>query len=109
MRPEEGYRQVETIRKVGIAGVVKKQSFGMRERSTEAGNVSLSNPQRALKSAKNFLKIGNPPCGTHEGLGGQSQKVACCRFRGHRDKVFNGTGELECKEGSSAASSSLRR
>lgn len=36
-------------------------------------------------------------------------KVACCRFRGHRDKVFNGTGELEWREGSSAASSSLRR
>ena len=35
--------------------------------------------------------------------------VACCRFRGHRDKVFNGTGELEWREGSSAASSSLRR
>lgn len=35
--------------------------------------------------------------------------LACCRFRGHRDKVFNGTGELECREGSSAASSSLRR
>ncbi len=35
--------------------------------------------------------------------------VACCRFRGHRDKVFDGTGEWECEEGSSAASSSLRR
>jgi hypothetical protein len=35
--------------------------------------------------------------------------VACCRFRGHRDKVFNGTGEWECDEGSSAASSSLRQ
>ena len=22
--------------------------------------------------------------------------VACCRFRGHRDKVFDGTGEWEC-------------
>jgi hypothetical protein len=22
--------------------------------------------------------------------------MACCRFRGHRDKVFNGTGEWEC-------------
>src|SRR5690606_18421068 len=21
-------------------------------------------------------------------------RLACCRFRGHRDKVFNGTGEL---------------
>ena len=38
-----------------------------------------------------------------------SNSLACCRFRGHRDKVFNGTGELECREGSSAASSSLRR
>ena len=36
-------------------------------------------------------------------------EVACCRFRGHRDKVFDGTGELECRDGSSAASSSLRR
>ena len=37
------------------------------------------------------------------------RRLACCRFRGHRDKVFDGTGEWECKEGSSAASSSLRR
>ncbi|MER9237120.1 transposase [Mesorhizobium sp. M0622] len=36
-------------------------------------------------------------------------EVACCRFRGHRDKVFNGTGEWKCREGSSAASSSLRQ
>jgi hypothetical protein len=35
--------------------------------------------------------------------------MACCRFRGHRDKVFNGTGGFRCREGSSAASSSLRR
>lgn len=39
----------------------------------------------------------------------RTDELACCRFRGHRDKVFNGTGELECREGSSAASSSLRR
>ena len=26
-----------------------------------------------------------------------SRPVACCRFRGHRDKVFNGTGEWECR------------
>lgn len=32
--------------------------------------------------------------------------MSCCRFRGHRDKVLNGTGERECEEGSSAASSS---
>jgi hypothetical protein len=36
-------------------------------------------------------------------------ELACCRFRGHRDKVFDGTGEWECEEGSSAASSSLRQ
>ncbi|MCO5083877.1 MAG: hypothetical protein M9955_19745 [Rhizobiaceae bacterium] len=36
-------------------------------------------------------------------------ELACCRFRGHRDKVFDGTGEWECREGSSAASSNLRR
>ncbi|RTL94125.1 MAG: hypothetical protein EKK31_31165, partial [Hyphomicrobiales bacterium] len=38
-------------------------------------------------------------------LSRSSEVVACCRFRGHRDKVFDGTGEWECKEGSSAASS----
>jgi hypothetical protein len=42
-------------------------------------------------------------------LPGVVAQVACCRFRGHRDKVFDGTGELECREGSSAASSSLKR
>jgi hypothetical protein len=35
--------------------------------------------------------------------------MACCRFGGHRDKVFSPIGEQECREGSSAASSSLRR
>jgi hypothetical protein len=35
--------------------------------------------------------------------------IACCRFRGHRDKVFDGTGESEWEEGSSTASSSLRQ
>ncbi|UDL90042.1 hypothetical protein LGH82_01120 [Mesorhizobium sp. PAMC28654] len=44
-----------------------------------------------------------------ERVGADETKMACCRFRGHRDKVFNGTGEWECREGSSAASSSLRR
>ncbi|WP_294275031.1 hypothetical protein [uncultured Sphingomonas sp.] len=36
-------------------------------------------------------------------------KVACCRFGGHRDKVFSLNGEHQCSEGSSPASSSLRR
>jgi hypothetical protein len=35
--------------------------------------------------------------------------LACCRFGGHRDKVFPPIGGPQCKEGSSAASSSLRR
>jgi len=35
--------------------------------------------------------------------------MSCCRFRGHRDKVFDGTGELVCNEGSSAGSSSSRQ
>jgi len=35
--------------------------------------------------------------------------VACCRFGGHRDRVFPPIGGPQCKEGSSAASSSLRR
>ena len=36
-------------------------------------------------------------------------EVACCRFRGHRDKVFSPIGGRKCNEGSSAGSSSLRR
>jgi DGQHR domain-containing protein len=36
-------------------------------------------------------------------------KVACCRFDGHRDKVFYRTGGTACNEESTAASSSLRR
>jgi len=35
--------------------------------------------------------------------------LSCCRFRGHRDKVFNGTGGYECNDASSAASLSSRR
>lgn len=35
--------------------------------------------------------------------------MACCRFGGHRDKVFSLNGEHQCSEGSSPASSSLRR
>jgi uncharacterized protein len=35
--------------------------------------------------------------------------VACCRFDGHRDKVFYRTGGTACNEESTAASSSLRR
>lgn len=31
--------------------------------------------------------------------------VACCRCRGHRDQVFDGTGERACEERSSAARS----
>ncbi|PKP87521.1 MAG: integrase, partial [Alphaproteobacteria bacterium HGW-Alphaproteobacteria-17] len=33
--------------------------------------------------------------------------MACCRFGGHRDRVFPPIGGPQCKEGSSAASSSL--
>jgi len=29
-------------------------------------------------------------------VAGTRHDVSCCRFRGHRDKVFNGTGEWEC-------------
>jgi transposase len=36
-------------------------------------------------------------------------RLACCRFGGHRDRVFPPIGGPQCKEGSSAASSSLRR
>ena len=39
----------------------------------------------------------------------ESINLACCRFRGHRVKVFNGTGGVQWRDGSSAASSSLRR
>ena len=35
--------------------------------------------------------------------------LSCCRFRGHRDKVFFETGGWQCNDGSSAVSSSLRR
>ena len=35
--------------------------------------------------------------------------LSCCRFDGHRDKVFSSTGEHQCNEGSSAASLSSRR
>jgi hypothetical protein len=35
--------------------------------------------------------------------------MACCRFDGHRDKVFYRTGGTACNEESTAASSSLRR
>ena len=35
--------------------------------------------------------------------------VSCCRFDGHRDKVFYGAGGYECNDASSAASSSSRR
>jgi hypothetical protein len=38
-----------------------------------------------------------------------SSRLSCCRFRGHRDKVFYGTGGYECNDASSAASSSSRR
>jgi integrase len=36
-------------------------------------------------------------------------RMACCRFDGHQDRVFPPIGGPQCKEGSSAASSSLRR
>lgn len=39
----------------------------------------------------------------------KSPPLACCRFRGHRVKVFNGTGGVQWRDGSSAASSSLRQ
>jgi integrase len=42
-------------------------------------------------------------------LPGSRSKMSCCRFRGHRDKVFYGTGGYECNDASSAASSSSRR
>jgi len=35
--------------------------------------------------------------------------VSCCRFRGHRDKVFQRKRRFIWRDGSSAASSSLRR
>jgi hypothetical protein len=35
--------------------------------------------------------------------------LACCRFGGHRDRMFPPIGGPQCNEGSSAASSSLRR
>ena len=35
--------------------------------------------------------------------------LACCRFRGHRVKVFDGTGGVQCRDERSTASSSLRR
>ena len=37
------------------------------------------------------------------------RNVACCRFDGHRDRVFPPIGGPQCKGGNSAASSSLRR
>lgn len=36
-------------------------------------------------------------------------RLACCRFGGHRDRMFPPIGGPRCNEGSSAASSSLRR
>ena len=39
----------------------------------------------------------------------RGDEVSCCRFRGHRVKVFYGTGGYECNDASSAASSSSRR
>jgi transposase-like protein len=44
-----------------------------------------------------------------DGEAGMVNNMACCRYRGHRDKVFNGTGGFTWKEGSSAASLSSRR
>jgi hypothetical protein len=39
----------------------------------------------------------------------QAQELACCRFDGHRDKVFYRTGGPTWNEGSLRESSSLRR
>ena len=34
--------------------------------------------------------------------------LACCRFRGHRDKVFRGSGRWRCNDGSFRVSSRLK-
>jgi len=40
-----------------------------------------------MKEAKSFGEFGE-----------KWLALACCRFRGHRDKVFNGTGEWKYRE-----------
>jgi len=42
-------------------------------------------------------------------LPGGTSELACCRFGGHRDKVFQPYRRFSCSAGYSAVSSSLRR
>jgi hypothetical protein len=76
------------------------QSTKPRTAVRERVNYKCEKPRTAVRPSKREIK---------ERIRERKRELACCRFRGHRDKVFNGTGELECREGSSAASSSLRQ
>ena len=63
--------------------------------------------EQMLSKLKQLLRKASER--TAEAIWRKIGTLACCRFDGHRDRVFCRTGGTGCNEGSTAASSSLRR
>ena len=84
----------------------------MRRREYQRNALRLDRNYNVIEGGNDFVALRFDYPG--EGLSNDPamiqlmQEMACCRFRGHRDKVFNGTGGWRCREGSSTASLSLR-